>query len=73
MPGCAWYIAADTTMLLPTTSQSGLPHHAQQAIPVPQATALLGSVLYWQWFVLEPTASGLGGSVTRAVRTVVVP
>ncbi len=72
MPGCSWRVSAEAALLLPTAGANGTPHHAQYAVPVPQVPALLGTALFWQWFVLEPGSPGLAGSVTAAVRTVVV-
>jgi hypothetical protein len=73
LPWCSWHIAADLTLAVATTANPGLPHHAQLALPVPNAPSLAQAELFWQWFVLEPSGPGAPGAVTAAVRTTVLP
>lgn len=71
MPGCSWHIALATSLLLPTTSQNGLPHHGTHELTIPHDSGLLGVALYWQGLLLENGPTGLAGAVTNAARTTV--
>ncbi len=72
LPWCDWRIAADLALPVVTTSNNGLPHHAQFSLPVPANPALVQASVFWQWLVLEPSSSGGPGAVTAAVRTTVL-
>jgi len=73
LSGCSWFVSPDVIAQVTTASQNGLPHHASHPIAIPNNTQFLGINLYCQWLVLESLPGLPWASVTRALRTTVVP
>lgn len=72
LPGCFWRVAADVSLLVPTSGGAGTLHRATYAVPIPAHPAQLGTQVFWQWLVVEPGPLGLTASTTMAMRSVVV-
>ncbi|MEC9049151.1 MAG: M14 family zinc carboxypeptidase [Planctomycetota bacterium] len=61
-PGCDLLVSADVLDLAPTDANG----EARQPIPVPNTPSLVGTVLYHQWLVWDPTVNGLNVVTTNA-------
>lgn len=66
-PGCN--MLAEPIVDLPAMVDAG--GNASISIPVPNNTALIGSIAYQQWFVVDPPANALGTVLSNAAKVTV--
>lgn len=71
--GCQWFVAVETHLAVPMTGPAGRRRRATHEVAVPYDPPLLGIDVFSQWAIFEAGAVGCAGSVTRAMRTRVIP
>lgn len=65
-------LAIDPLAFLPGQAPTGN-HHAELPLSIPNDPALIGTHIWWQWVLNDPTANALGKTFTPAVLMILVP